>query len=435
MTKKGSTSTENKGSIPRCVPSPSETETIKKNDEGDLVEKISDLKIGVTTRRASRLAEESKEKQNNQQSRVLTRQQMRMLRQQDSGLQLKEEDVLYLKKVNFRQVPAPVGMGNPCNMCYVNVILQSLSKISTFLDLTKELAKKDAWKLEDEDVTLGMNALVDIGRILEQGNLTTDKTRFQANVLSDIRVHRVVQSRDPENGIGGAGQQDAYEFLQLLFDCMQKLEKIRPSGKSKLATKKTLLNETVSGTTHMTRVCTVCLTTSTSEEYWNILSLPVSAACESLSDCFDNISEQQTLIDEDIVFCEKCKKKTSATVESKLLSATDMLVVHLKLSIPEKDGSRRLQRSIDIPTTNTLKMYSLTSKRSMKKAYELISAVMHQGSSKKSGHYTCYVRDQDKQWYFCNDDQVSQLQENKLPFLQLKTASISNPYILFFSKA
>lgn len=435
MTKKEPTGNEKKGGTQKRVPRLSDTKTEKKDDEQDLVDKISDMKIGVTTRRASRLSEQSKQKNKNPERGVLTRQQMRMLQQQDADIQVKEKDVLSLKKVNFDKVPAPVGMVNACNMCYVNVILQALSKIPAVLNMTEELATKDVWKSDDVDATLAMNALLDIGQIVEQGNKTTNKTRNRANVLSDIQLHRVVQSRDPREGIGGAGQQDAFEFLQLLFDCLRKLEANRTSAKSKQAKKKSLLNEAISITMKMTRKCTVCSTSSASEESCNILTLTISDNGQSWSDCFENAFKDRILTGDDMILCKKCKKKTSSKSDSMVLSATDILVVHLNLPNAKTNDTYRLQRSIDIPTTLSLTLHPPTNKNSKKKDYALIAAVMHQGATKKLGHYTCYVQDEEKRWYFCNDDEISQLPENRLPFLQLKTTSMTNPYILFFSKA
>jgi len=56
--------------------------------------------------------------------------------------------------------------------------------------------------------------------------------------------------------------------------------------------------------------------------------------------------------------------------------------------------------------------------------YELFGVVCHVGRA-DGGHYTAYIRS-GKSWYFCNDDQVSQV--------PVSTVLKSQAYILFYSK-
>lgn len=379
-----------------------------KQDVDDLVEKISSLNICVTKRKTGRLAEHSTRKDDTHQVRVHTR----------------------------APSTAPNGLQNPGNMCYANVVLQALSFSPAFAGWSQELALRnfERW-MDDEDCVLGVNVLLDIGLIVERAYARSDKKASPAIVLQQLCSHEAVQEVDPDTGFGGEGQQDAHEFTQLVFFSLQRLEELCTPKTTTRSRKTTTLNETMSGTTHVTRTCTVCKAASTTEDAWNILTLHVSPTCESLSDCFDTVTEKQTLDGDDMVLCKHCKNKTKTIEQSRLVSASDILVVHLNLFIQRRNRTLKLRRTVDIPTTHHLNLYSPTRKRYKKDEYELTAAVMHQGASTKSGHYTCYVRSPDGQWFFCNDERVSRRQEDKLTFLHAKKTSTSNPYLLFFSKA
>lgn len=411
-------------------------EDTNKKEVEDLAEKMSTLNFAVTTRKTNRLAEDTKQKDDTGHVGVRTRNQMRAYTQERGDLDVTEGDLTSWGEVNTDDASVPVGLENPCNMCYVNAVLQALSFSPSFVDWAQELAQRNITRwIKDEDCILGFNVLVDIRHIVERGHTRSDKKGFHTNVLQQLRSHNVVQEMDPETGFGGSGQQDAHEFTQLVFFSLQRLEQLCASKQTKRPKQMTTLNEIVSGTTHVTRTCTVCKATSITQDTWNILTLHVSPTSESLSDCFYHGSEKQTLDGEDMVCCRKCRKKTKTIEQSRLLSAAHMLVVHLNLFIRRKNGTFKLRRTVDIPITHHLKLYSPAKKRYMNEKYKLTAVVMHQGASRMSGHYTCYVRSQDGQWFFCNDGLVSRVREDKLPFLQSKKTSMSNPYLLFFSKA
>lgn len=253
--------------------------------------------------------------------------------------------------------------------------------------------------------------------------------------MRKLHSHKAIQTVNAEDGFGGPGQQDAHEFTQIVFLSLQRVEDLCTSKKAEGVAQMIGLNEVLAGTTHVTRTCTVCKARSTAEDAWNILTLHVSPSSKTLSDCFDNINKKQTLDGDDMVSCQKCKKRTKTTEQSRLMSATEMLVVHLNLFVRNKTRFSKLRRTVDIPLTHDVKLYSPTKKRYKKDRYELTAAVMHHGASTNSGHYTCYVRIVEGQWFLCNDERVSPVQENKLPFLHGKKTATSNAYLLFFSKA
>jgi ubiquitin carboxyl-terminal hydrolase 36/42 len=58
--------------------------------------------------------------------------------------------------------------------------------------------------------------------------------------------------------------------------------------------------------------------------------------------------------------------------------------------------------------------------------YRLSSVLVHQGSSISSGHYYCYVRASDNNWYIFNDASVNKVKETDV--LE------ETPYLLIYEK-
>jgi len=68
----------------------------------------------------------------------------------------------------------------------------------------------------------------------------------------------------------------------------------------------------------------------------------------------------------------------------------------------------------------------LSSNKSQKVKYNLISVLIHEGFSTNSGHYYCYVKNSNDLWYCMNDSSVCQVSLN-----QVRKQS---PYLLFYEK-
>lgn len=100
-------------------------------------------------------------------------------------------------------------------------------------------------------------------------------------------------------------------------------------------------------------------------------------------------------------------------------------MVHLKRF---DNKQRKIKNFIEYDKEIDLNNFSLSSvnKNKEKTYYRLNSILVHEGSSIYSGHYYCYVRVSDNNWYCFNDDSVRKVDESKV----LK----QTPYLLFYEK-
>lgn len=185
---------------------------------------------------------------------------------------------------------------------------------------------------------------VDLEQMIKRGCAKSYTHVCPGNVLNNLQSHHAIQKRDSMTGISGLGQQDAREFFQFVCVSLQRLEHLCESKTSKRTNDLTSLNNAISGTTRVTRTCTLCRTARNMEYIWSILTEYISRDCKELSDCFNHITKKQTLYEKNTVFCEKCKQKTKTSDHSQAISAIDMLVVHLNLSTQRRTGTYKLQK-------------------------------------------------------------------------------------------
>lgn len=408
----------------------------EEDDVEGLVERLSDLSMDASRKKPGATTKKSNGKSTKSAPGVHKTQKSRVNMEKSDESGDADSELSAARSQTAKPPCVPIGLENPGNMCYFNAVLQALSFSAAFVNWIGgvEYKKKITKIRKDEDAVLGMAVLLDIQEMLDARNASNGGKGMRTNAVRQLRSHTAVEDRDPDTGIGGSGQQDAQELTQLVFFSLQHVQDLCSSQKTKRCEERASMNDTTSGRTYVTRKCTACKSVVTTEDTWNILTVHVSSGDQTLSDCFQNISEKQTLDGDDMVFCSKCKMKTKTIQQSRLSSAGDLLVVHINLSIQGKSGIMKLQKTVEIPTSHFLKLYSPAKKRYRKDGYELTAVVMHRGVSTQSGHYTVYVRNEDDQWFLCNDERVSRVQEEKLPFLQSKKKTTPNPYLLFFSK-
>lgn len=219
-----------------------------------------------------------------------------------------------------------------------------------------EQEKIRSWR-KDEDCALGTNVLLDIDEMVDHAETRNQGKGSHGDVPTNLHSHHAVGERDADSGLGGRGQQDAHEFLQLIIFSLQRLEDLYASKKAKKSGGTSLFNNTWSGSTHVTKTCTICGAASITEDMWNVQTLFITSTCKYLADCFQNTARRQVLDGENIVTCEKCERRSKAHEQSRIMAASDMLIVHFNLTTSRKNGTGKLRGTVAVPTTHVLNIY------------------------------------------------------------------------------
>jgi hypothetical protein len=100
-----------------------------------------------------------------------------------------------------------------------------------------------------------------------------------------------------------------------------------------------------------------------------------------------------------------------------------ILIVHLKRF---DNNQKKIKKFIKYDKEIDLSKFRENKKKNEKYAYRLSSVLVHQGNSIYSGHYYCYVRVSDSNWYCFNDHSVLKAEESEV----LK----QSPYLLLYEK-
>ena len=115
--------------------------------------------------------------------------------------------------------------------------------------------------------------------------------------------------------------------------------------------------------------------------------------------------------------CTTCNAE-GAVYESRqqLISASDLIVVQLKVYVYKPDGVHKINVSIEDAMTFRLAVGGTQ--------YKVSNIISHHGPSATSGHYTSYHK-QRRGWVLANDSQLTRMD---LPVTN------RDVYMLFFSK-
>jgi ubiquitin carboxyl-terminal hydrolase 8 len=302
----------------------------------------------------------------------------------------------------------PQGLSNIGNSCFMNSILQCLNAQNDFKYsiLQSKLCKSK----EDESKGSVVIPLQNLFRTFENG------------ALLDIR-----------KGVGfeDADQEDAHEFLLLLFDKIHTETKRNAVFNTDMnsdafkAWKKYCETDFSSvvrffyGQYKTKSTCSNCNANHSSYEAFGVQGIEVPSQSEQFQTLLNTLKEPQYMED---YKCEKCLKVCTLQKETQVSKYPDILAVQLKRFQYTSRGVFKKHTLIEV--SRGVHFFN--------KKYKLVAVCNHHGSA-NSGHYTATVvyggsgSGGDKEnWYLCDDETVLLIPKGKVV--------IENAYILFYKK-
>ncbi|XP_072618797.1 ubiquitin carboxyl-terminal hydrolase 17-like protein 6 [Vulpes vulpes] len=216
-------------------------------------------------------------------------------------------------------------------------------------------------------------------------------------------------------------QEDAHEYLMFILDAMQQacLPEDKPSDPER-PQDSTLIQQLFGGYWKSQIQCLHCQGISSTLEPYLDISLDIGAA-QSVSQALEQLVKPQLLEGENAYHCSKCLEKVLASKVLTLHTSPKVLILALK-RFSDLTG-HKMTKEVQYPERLDMQHY-LSEQRAGPLVYVLYAVLVHAGRSCHSGHYFCFVKAGNGQWYKMDDAKVSACDV---------TYSLSQPaYVLFY---
>ncbi|XP_006886405.1 PREDICTED: ubiquitin carboxyl-terminal hydrolase 36 [Elephantulus edwardii] len=197
-------------------------------------------------------------------------------------------------------------------------------------------------------------------------------------------------------------QEDAHEFLRYTIDAMQKA---CLNGYAKLdrQTQATTLVHQIFGGYLRSRVkCSVCRSVSDTYDPYLDVALEIRQAANIVR-ALELFVKPDVLSGENAYMCAKCKKKVPASKRFSIHRASSVLTLSLKRFANFSGG--KITKDVGYPEFLNVRPY-MSQSNGEPVMYGLYAVLVHSGYSCHAGHYYCYVKASNGQWYQMNDSLV-----------------------------
>ncbi|XP_056405855.1 ubiquitin carboxyl-terminal hydrolase 36 [Hyla sarda] len=197
-------------------------------------------------------------------------------------------------------------------------------------------------------------------------------------------------------------QEDAHEFLRYTIDAMQKacLNGYAKLDRQSQAT--TLVHQIFGGYLRSRVKCSVCKSVSDTFDPYLDIALEIRHSANIIR-ALELFVRSDVLSGENAYMCAKCKKKVPATKRFSIHRASNVLTLSLKRFANFSGG--KITKDVGYPEFLNIRPY-MSQNNGDPVMYALYAVLVHSGYSCHAGHYYCYVKASNGQWYQMNDSLV-----------------------------
>ncbi|XP_068434339.1 ubiquitin carboxyl-terminal hydrolase 36 isoform X2 [Clinocottus analis] len=197
-------------------------------------------------------------------------------------------------------------------------------------------------------------------------------------------------------------QEDAHEFLRYTIDAMQKtcLNGYPKLDRQTQAT--TLVHQIFGGYLRSRVKCSICKSVSDTYDPYLDIALEIRQAANIVR-ALELFVKPDVLCGENAYMCAKCKKKVPATKRFTVHRTSNVLTLSLKRFANFSGG--KITKDVGYPEFLNIRPY-MSQSSGDPVMYGLYAVLVHSGYSCHAGHYYCYVKASNGQWYQMNDSMV-----------------------------
>lgn len=198
-------------------------------------------------------------------------------------------------------------------------------------------------------------------------------------------------------------QEDAHEFLRYTVDALQKAC-LNGSNKLDRQTQATTMIYQIFGGYLRSRVkCLNCKGVSDTYDPYLDIALEIKAA-PNITKALEQFVKPEQLDGENAYKCTKCKKMVPASKRFTVHRASNVLTLSLKRFANFTGG--KITKEVRYSEYLDVRPY-MSQSNGEPVVYALYAVLVHSGFSCHAGHYYCYIKASNGQWYQMNDSLVS----------------------------
>ncbi|XP_054421824.1 ubiquitin carboxyl-terminal hydrolase 17-like protein 6 [Pteronotus mesoamericanus] len=292
------------------------------------------------------------------------------------------------------------GLRNLGNTCYVNAALQCLTHTPPLARYLLSRRHSETCPRLAPCVLCAMQ--VHVARALLR---PADALQPPEELLSGFHRHR---------------QEDAHEYLMFTVNAMQQAclrECEQLAGPSPDAT---LIRQIFGGYWRSQIKCLHCHSVSDTLDPYLDIALDIQGA-QSVTQALELLVTPEKLDGDNSYQCSVCLKKVPASKTLTLHTASKVLILALK-RFSDFTG-RKMEKDVHYPEHLDVGPY-LSQLNTGPLVYELYAVLVHTGWTCHNGHYFCYVKAADSQWFTMNDTKVTACDAS--------SALCQRAYVLFY---
>ncbi|XP_047428386.1 ubiquitin carboxyl-terminal hydrolase 36 isoform X1 [Mugil cephalus] len=215
-------------------------------------------------------------------------------------------------------------------------------------------------------------------------------------------------------------QEDAHEFLRYTIDAMQKacLNGYPKLDRQTQAT--TLVHQIFGGYLRSRVKCSICKSVSDTYDPYLDIAVEIRQAANIVR-ALELFVKPDVLSGENAYMCAKCKKKVPATKRFTVHRTSNVLTLSLKRFANFSGG--KITKDVGYPEFLNIRPF-MSQNSGDPVMYGLYAVLVHSGYSCHAGHYYCYVKASNGQWYQMNDSIVHSS--------NIKVVLNQQAYVLFY---
>ncbi|XP_069839928.1 ubiquitin carboxyl-terminal hydrolase 42 isoform X3 [Dendropsophus ebraccatus] len=314
---------------------------------------------------------------------------------------------LRLKWQRIQKVGA--GLQNLGNTCFVNSVLQCLTYTAPLANYM--LSREHSKTCREQDFCMMCVMQSHVAQALCNSGGVIKPT----SVINDLR--RIAKH------FRYGSQEDAHEFLRYTVEEMQKSCLRGCSNLDRHTQTTTFVHQIFGGCLRSRVKCLNCK--SVSDTYDEYLDIPLEIkTSHSVNKALEQFVKAEQLDGDNAYNCSKCKQLVTATKRFTIHRISNVLTLSLKRFASFSGG--KLSKEIKYPEYLNIRPFT-SNPHGEPIMYSLYAVLVHTGLSCHTGHYFCYIKASNDQWYLMNDSIVSSA--------DIRTVLNQQAYLLFYIRS